>query len=110
MRFPPPPPTLFGKSASGRFWQIKRRKPLNMQLISVRERSHEQKFKSRHLHHSFIGKRSLVIYNVRGKKVMLDIDLADLYFFLTNNLNKAVKRNIEKFPNDFMFKLTKKEY
>jgi hypothetical protein len=51
-----------------------------------------------------------MIYVVRGQKVMLDSDLADLYCVLTKNLNKAVKRNVEKFPNDFMFKLTKKEY
>ena len=50
-----------------------------------------------------------IIYVVRGQKVMLDSDLADLYCVLTKNLNKAVKRNIEKFPSDFMFKLTKKE-
>jgi hypothetical protein len=41
---------------------------------------------------------------------MLDIDLADLCCVLTKNLNKAVKRNIDKFPHDFMFKLSKKEY
>jgi hypothetical protein len=41
---------------------------------------------------------------------MLDTDLADLYCVLTKNLNKAVKRNTNKFPRDFMFKLNKKEY
>ena len=51
-----------------------------------------------------------MIYVVRGQKVMLDSDLSDLYCVLTKNLNKAVKRNIEKFPSDFMFKLTRKEY
>ena len=51
-----------------------------------------------------------IIYIVRGQKVILDSDLADLYCVLTKNLNKAVKRNSEKFPSDFMFKLTKKEY
>jgi hypothetical protein len=51
-----------------------------------------------------------MIYVVRGKKVMLDSDLADLYCVLTKNLNKAVKRNTEKSPVDFMFKLTTKEY
>jgi hypothetical protein len=51
-----------------------------------------------------------MIYVVRGQKVMLDSDLADLYCVLTKNLNKAVKRNIDKFPQDFMFKLSKKEY
>jgi len=41
---------------------------------------------------------------------MLDSDLAELYGVLTKNLNKAVKRNINKFPRDFMFKLTQKEF
>lgn len=46
---------------------------------------------------------------IRGKKVMLDRDLAGLYGVSTGNLNKAVKRNIERFPNDFMLQLTKDE-
>lgn len=46
---------------------------------------------------------------LRGKKVMLDRDLAGLYEVTTGNLNKAVKRNIERFPDDFMFQLTKNE-
>jgi len=49
------------------------------------------------------------IYNIRGTKVMLDSDLASLYEVETKNLNKAVKRNIERFPSDFMFQLTKLE-
>ena len=51
-----------------------------------------------------------LIYEIRGQKVMLDSDLAKLYGVLTKNLNKAVKRNIERFPSDFMFQLTKEEY
>ena len=47
---------------------------------------------------------------IRGKKVMLDRDLAELYGVETFNLNKAVKRNINRFPEDFMFKLTKEEF
>ncbi len=50
------------------------------------------------------------IYLIRNKKVMLDRDLADLYGVLTGNLNKAVKRNIKRFPGDFMFRLTKEEF
>ncbi|MBI5885433.1 MAG: ORF6N domain-containing protein [Deltaproteobacteria bacterium] len=46
---------------------------------------------------------------VRGQKVMLDSDLAALYGVETSNLNKAVKRNIDRFPEDFMIQLTKKE-
>lgn len=50
------------------------------------------------------------IYEVRGIKAMLDKDLADLYQVTTGNLNKAVKRNIKRFPADFMFQLTKEEW
>ncbi|MEI6058121.1 MAG: ORF6N domain-containing protein, partial [bacterium] len=49
------------------------------------------------------------IFIIRGQKVMLDKDLAELYGVLTKNLNKAVKRNLLRFPNDFMFQLTKEE-
>jgi hypothetical protein len=50
------------------------------------------------------------IYLIRGVKVMLDKDLAELYGVLTGNLNKAMKRNIKRFPEDFMFQLTKEEF
>ena len=50
------------------------------------------------------------IFLLRGKKVMLDKDLADLYGVETFNLNKAVRRNIDRFPSDFMFQLTKEEF
>jgi ORF6N domain len=50
------------------------------------------------------------IYIVRGKKVMLDADLAELYQVLTKNLNLAVRRNLHRFPDDFMFQLTAQEY
>ena len=50
------------------------------------------------------------IYVVRGVKILLDTDLAEMYEVETKNLNKAIKRNIEKFPMDFMFKLTRKEW
>lgn len=46
---------------------------------------------------------------VRGQKVMLDADLAELYGVETKTLNRAVKRNIERFPDDFMFQLTEEE-
>jgi phage regulator Rha-like protein len=46
---------------------------------------------------------------IRGQRVMIDRDLAELYGVLTKALNQAVKRNIERFPADFMFVLTKKE-
>ena len=50
------------------------------------------------------------IYSIRGQKVMLDKDLAELYGVLTGNLNKAVGRNIKRFPEDFMFQLTQEEF
>jgi hypothetical protein len=50
------------------------------------------------------------IYLIRDQKVMLDKDLADLYGVTTGNLNKAVGRNIKRFPEDFMFQLTKEEF
>ena len=50
-----------------------------------------------------------LIYSVRGKQVMLDSDLASLYQVETKNLNKAVKRNIERFPVSFCFQLTEEE-
>ena len=49
------------------------------------------------------------IYYVRGKRVMLDRDLAEMYEVLTKVLNQAVKRNIRRFPDDFMFQLTREE-
>ena len=50
------------------------------------------------------------IYEIRGRKVMLDRDLAELYQVTTGNLNKAVKRNLKRFPPDFMFQLTVEEW
>lgn len=50
------------------------------------------------------------IYFIRNQKVMLDSDLAELYGVTTGNLNKSVKRNIKRFPEDFMFRLESKEY
>ena len=49
------------------------------------------------------------IYWIRGKRAMLDVDLAELYGVLTKNLNKAVQRNLARFPDDFMFHLTHEE-
>jgi hypothetical protein len=50
------------------------------------------------------------IYEIRGERVMLDFDLAVLYEVETRVLNQAVKRNIKRFPDDFMFQLTKEEF
>lgn len=50
------------------------------------------------------------IYVIRDEKVMLDKDLAEMYGVETKQLKRQVKRNIERFPKDFMFELTKKEF
>jgi hypothetical protein len=50
------------------------------------------------------------IYGIRGLRVMLDYDLAELYNVHTKALNQAVKRNVKRFSIDFMFRLTLKEW
>jgi len=50
------------------------------------------------------------IYEVRDQKIMLDFDLAQLYEVETKRLKEAVRRNINRFPTDFMFELSKQEY
>jgi hypothetical protein len=50
------------------------------------------------------------IFLIRGEYVMLDSDLADIYGVSTSRLNEQVKRNAERFPEDFMFKLSKEEW
>lgn len=52
-----------------------------------------------------LSKIEKMIYLIRGQKVMLDADLAELYEVKTKRLNEQVKRNIERFPEDFMFQL-----
>lgn len=52
--------------------------------------------------------RSILL--IRGEKVMLDRDLAELYRVETKNIIRAVKRNLKRFPGDFMFQLTKEEF
>lgn len=49
------------------------------------------------------------IYYVRGKRVMIDVDLAELYMVSTKVLNQAVRRNVKRFPEDFMFQLAESE-
>ena len=58
------------------------------------------------LSHEIIERK---IYVIRGRKVMLDRDLSGLYEVETKDLNRAVKRNLGRFPNDFMFQLSKEE-
>ena len=51
-----------------------------------------------------------LVYEIRGKNIMLDFDLATMYGVETKRLKEAVRRNIERFPDDFMFQLTKNEW
>ena len=51
-----------------------------------------------------------LIHEIRGKKVMLDFDLARLYQVETKALKQAVRRNLDRFPDDFMFTLSQEEY
>ena len=51
-----------------------------------------------------------LIYTIRGKQVMIDNDVARLYHYTTKNINKAVKRNIERFPEEYCFQLTENEF
>ena len=51
-----------------------------------------------------------LILSIRGQRVMLDSDLADIYGVPTGQLNQAVKRNLERFPSDFAFVLTRQEF
>jgi len=57
-----------------------------------------------------IEKIQTKIYEIRGLKVMLDFDLAELYGVETKVLNQAVKRNLERFPEDFLIQITRDEY
>lgn len=50
-----------------------------------------------------------LIYTIRGKQVMIDSDVAMLYHYETKNINKAMKRNVDRFPEDFCFQLTMTE-
>lgn len=62
--------------------------------------------------HEFVADQKILnkIYAVRGQRVMLDEDLAAMYGVETRRLNEQVKRNLKRFPKDFMFTLTEKEY
>lgn len=51
-----------------------------------------------------------LIFNIRGKQVILDSDVAKLYHCETKYINRVVKRNIERFPEEFCFQLTEEEY
>ncbi|MCX5687814.1 MAG: ORF6N domain-containing protein, partial [Candidatus Omnitrophica bacterium] len=57
-----------------------------------------------------IGEIESRIFQIRGRRVMLDEDLAVLYGVETKQLTRQVRRNIKRFPEDFMFQLTKSEF
>ena len=50
------------------------------------------------------------IYEIRGQRVMIDRDLAEMYGVETRRLNEQIKRNMKRFPEDFMFQLTREEF
>jgi hypothetical protein len=60
----------------------------------------------------FVAEQKILnrIYVIRGQKIMIDEDLAEMYKVETRHLNQQVKRNLKRFPKDFMFTLTPKEY
>ena len=66
--------------------------------------------KTRNSSHSAMVHVGSLILEIRGEKVMLDSDLADVYGVTTGRFNEQIKRNIGRFPKDFMFRLTSKEY
>ena len=57
-----------------------------------------------------IGKIKEKIFTIRGRQIMIDSDVARLYHSETKYVNRVVKRNIERFPEEFCFQLTEKEY
>jgi hypothetical protein len=57
-----------------------------------------------------VGRLDHLIYEIRGQKVMLDADLADIYGVPTKRLNEQVKRNRDRFPSEFAFQLTREEF
>ena len=63
-------------------------------------------------HQNEVGKTQIEerIFNIRGRQVMIDRDLALLYQVEVAQMNRQVKRNLERFPDDFMFQLTKGEW
>ena len=77
-----------------------------LMLILGMTRAHCQGMNQTHLSVKDIESK---IYLIRGLKVILDSDLSSLYDVTTFNLNKAVKRNRDRFPRDFMFQLTNQE-
>ena len=78
---------------SGRLGIMKNTEANNMEIAVIDDRSIRDK-----------------IYEIRGMKVMLDFDLAEIYGYQTKMFNRQVKNNIERFDNDFRFQLTQEEF
>jgi hypothetical protein len=60
-------------------------------------------------HSQFLGQKTGEIYTIRGHQVMLDFDLAEIYGYTTKAFNQQIRNNIDRFPDDFRFQLTKEE-
>jgi hypothetical protein len=92
-------------------WKFRFLMQLNFSFCSFSERINSDRiflsFKSFAMELQIIRQK---IHEIRGQKVMLDFDLAELYGVETKVFNQAVKRNIERFPEDFMFQLTAEEW
>lgn len=80
------------KMDGGVLWQKIKRKKIDVAVIEVTEEYLKEK-----------------LYKIRGKRVLLDADLAEIYGYDTKGFNRQVKNNIEKFDEDFMFELTDEE-
>lgn len=80
-------------------------------MIKIKEESNSIIFKDENadMINSKTDNIKSLIYTIRGKQVMLDSDVAMLYHYETKNVNKAMKRNVDRFPEDFCFQLTQKE-
>ena len=76
-------------------------------LITVKTQSMSERTHKSVIPVELISKK---IYLIRKKKVLLDLDLADFFGVEPRRLNEQVKRNIERFPGDFMFQLTQEEF
>ena len=86
------------------------KKKKNAEVITNSDNlNNDQSFEVQNLHLNILDIKRLIRV-VRGQQVMLDSDLAMLYGVETRSLNQAVKRNIERFPDDFMFQMTKSEW
>ena len=89
-------------------WEISKNRLAFCKILKILVSSHVVYHETEHMND--IQNIQNKIYEVRGRKVMLDTDLAELYQVETKNLKRAVRANIERFPDDFMFELTKEEY